>query len=477
MTEKYHIEITGVAVGGKSQEQAIAALARYAGITEERAREMFARAPAIVKRDVPEDLAIRYERKLADLGIGARRVPAAVLELETVDAVAVDSSVEVAGETASVSSTASSATAPSSATPVSRQSASGGHSGGHGRGNGGSGSADQAGQKRHVGFVFSGNGYEYFKIWIVNILLTIVTLGIYAPWAKVRNTQYFYGNTSLDNASFAFTADPVKMLIGRLIAVGLLVVFMVVQSFMPLIGLLLAFSLMFVFPWVLNRTFAFYARNSTYRNIRFRFVGRYTDALINYLGWPIIAMLSLGLLTPFMMFKQKQYLIENHRYGNQSFSFRARVGDFYGLVLIAFGVGLVGVIAGALIGVILGLIYQPLGILSGIGAMIGYAIGILYFITNMQNLIFNNTSLSSHDFKARYEIKSFGWLMVSNFLLTVVTLGLYIPWAKVRVAQYAAEHTAVDVAQDLDKFAAISQPDESAFGEEFGDVFDMEVGF
>ena len=34
---------------------------------------------------------------------------------------------------------------------------------------------------------FNGKGFEYFKIWIVNIFLTIVTLGIYSAWAKVRN--------------------------------------------------------------------------------------------------------------------------------------------------------------------------------------------------------------------------------------------------------------------------------------------------
>jgi len=35
-------------------------------------------------------------------------------------------------------------------------------------------------------FVFHGTGREYFKIWIVNLVLTIATLGIYAAWAKVR---------------------------------------------------------------------------------------------------------------------------------------------------------------------------------------------------------------------------------------------------------------------------------------------------
>ena len=40
---------------------------------------------------------------------------------------------------------------------------------------------------RKLPLEFRGNGYEYFRIWIVNILLTIMTLGIYSAWAKVRN--------------------------------------------------------------------------------------------------------------------------------------------------------------------------------------------------------------------------------------------------------------------------------------------------
>jgi len=68
-------------------------------------------------------------------------------------------------------------------------------------------------------FSFSGKGGEYFKIWIVNILLSIVTLGIYSAWAKVRRKRYFYGCTTLAGSSFEYHANPVKILIGRVIVV------------------------------------------------------------------------------------------------------------------------------------------------------------------------------------------------------------------------------------------------------------------
>ena len=44
---------------------------------------------------------------------------------------------------------------------------------------------------------FVGSGSEYFRIWIVNLLLTILTLSLYYPFAKVRRMRYFHGATEV----------------------------------------------------------------------------------------------------------------------------------------------------------------------------------------------------------------------------------------------------------------------------------------
>jgi uncharacterized membrane protein YjgN (DUF898 family) len=58
-----------------------------------------------------------------------------------------------------------------------------------------------------VALRFTGQAGEYFRIWIVNVCLSIVTLGIYSAWAKVRRKRYFYGNTLLKDAAFEYLAD------------------------------------------------------------------------------------------------------------------------------------------------------------------------------------------------------------------------------------------------------------------------------
>src|SRR6185436_21043973 len=69
---------------------------------------------------------------------------------------------------------------------------------------------------------FTGRAGEYFRIWIVNVFLTVITLGIYSAWAKVRRNRYLYSSVRLAGASFEYLANPVQILKGRLIAVGLL---------------------------------------------------------------------------------------------------------------------------------------------------------------------------------------------------------------------------------------------------------------
>ena len=71
----------------------------------------------------------------------------------------------------------------------------------------------------------SGTGAEYFRIWVVNLLLTLVTFGVYSAWAKVRKTRYFCQNTRLDGHAFDYHGAPLAILRGRMLAAVLLVAY------------------------------------------------------------------------------------------------------------------------------------------------------------------------------------------------------------------------------------------------------------
>ncbi len=96
---------------------------------------------------------------------------------------------------------------------------------------------------------FRGTAREYFGIWLTNIVLTILTLGIYSAWADVRTRRYFYGNTILDGETLDYTAKPISLLKGRAIVFGVILAAAIGNHVFP--GIDVFWLLIPVIPWIL----------------------------------------------------------------------------------------------------------------------------------------------------------------------------------------------------------------------------------
>jgi uncharacterized membrane protein YjgN (DUF898 family) len=200
--------------------------------------------------------------------------------------------------------------------------------------------SSQTSNQKHTPVIFEGKTSEYFGIWIVNLLLSIVTLGIYSAWAKVRRKKYFYNNTLIDNVGFDYHAKPISILKGRLIAVALLVAAInpILQS--------LVFLVIFIFlPWLVVRGSIFNARNTSHRGLRFDFVGTVGQAVRVFIGLPLLTMITLGLAAPYAAHEKNQFLVNNHRFGLSQFDMKRVVKEFYKVYLILIVVPLIGILA------------------------------------------------------------------------------------------------------------------------------------
>lgn len=329
--------------------------------------------------------------------------------------------------------------------------------------------AREAAVIREVPFEFYGKGFEFFRIWIVNLVLSIVTLGIYSAWAKVRTQRYFYGNTVCDGASFAYLADPLGILKGRLVAFGMLLVYMLADQFVPLLGAVLMLGFVAIFPWVMVRGLAFRNHNSAWRGVRFGFDGALGEAYRVFLLWPMAGAFTLGLLFPYAVYRQQQFIVGNSRYGVEPLQFEAKAGAFYMIALAVIGIGVGGFLLAMLIGAVAPLL-TPLAMAASYLAI--FAVSNVMFI----NLRYNNTRLGAHALQANYQFGSYAALMLTNTLALGLTLGLFYPWAKVRNARYAAQHIALVADGDLGEFAAAQRDQVSATGGEIGDMFDVDLG-
>ncbi|TXC67569.1 DUF898 domain-containing protein [Piscinibacter aquaticus] len=105
------------------------------------------------------------------------------------------------------------------------------------------------------------------------MLLTLLTLGLYYPWAKVRRLRYFHGNTLVGENPFGFHADPRKMLRGYLLVALLLVLYSAAGHFSPTAGFIAFVILAAVWPALLKSSMQFRTANTSWRGLRFRFRG------------------------------------------------------------------------------------------------------------------------------------------------------------------------------------------------------------
>jgi len=329
-------------------------------------------------------------------------------------------------------------------------------------------------QQEHT-FEFTADGWEYFRIWIVNLLLTVVTLGIYSAWAKVRRLQYFYRNTRLADASFEYHGTPMAILKGRLIGAGLLLVYIVAGKLNPLLGIAIALLISLAMPWLIVRSLRFKLHNSSYRGLRFAFTGSDRDAYRVFLLFPILTVLTLYLLTPFTHQRIKQYQHNNSKFGDTLFNFDASVGSFYGIYLKAVSVMiLLGILAA-----ILASTGQPavLLLLPFLLTLLPVAMLFIfaYLAVSLPNLIWNSTGLGEHTLYSRMNVRPYLWIAFTNLLGVVFTLGLFIPFAEVRMTRYKLEHMGLLAQGDLAEFVAGQEQQISATGEETADMFDVDI--
>lgn len=365
-------------------------------------------------------------------------------------------------------------------------------------------------------FEFTGTGAEYFRIWVVNLLLTLLTCGIYSAWAKVRRLQYFYRNTRVAGAIFDYHGEPKAILKGRILALVLVVAYKVSYDVSAAAAVIVALLLAGIMPWLLARAFRFKMVNSSYRGLRFHFRGTVGNAyrmlilfpvvlgIIGLFVWSLVTsfsrspgigvillaallpLIALGATIPLAHYYLKRYQHDNADFGQTPFYFQARAVEFFKTYGKAVGFFFLGTIPAAIFGFLTAGLYEYL-----LGTVFGWLFAVLYGLlsayafylfvrpyleSRLQNLVWNNTELGMHRFESKAKARSLLWIHATNLILITLTFGLYKPFAAVRLAKYRVESMTLIPAGELDEFSADQHADSAgAMGQEAGDLFDIDI--
>jgi len=349
-------------------------------------------------------------------------------------------------------------------------------------------------QVQHYKLEFTGTAGEYFRIWIVNTFLTILTLGIYGAWAKVRTRRYFYTHTNLAGHSFEYLANPMAILKGNLIIGGGLILYYSANAYDPVFSSLLAIVFWLSMPFLVYKALRFYAHNSAFRNIRFRFLGTLGGSYKTYFLLPLAIPFTLGLIMPYWVFRRKDYFFNNVAFGTTNNTFSGLSGPFYrayGMAALMF-LGIIA-LAGTGIGAGIGASSFLKGVTSSGPETVGKAVFLIpiisylamliimtlmqqYLYARLTNYCWEQSRLGRIQFQSTIGVRNLLWIRLTNIAAIIFSLGLLVPWAKVRRVGYIIGNLAVVTEHNLDDFTAAVEPDESAYGDSAADFFDMEIG-
>ena len=372
---------------------------------------------------------------------------------------------------------------------------------------------------------FTASGSEYFCIWTINLLLTVVTLGFYMPFAKVRRLRYFYANTLVGGQPLAFHGDPWKMLRGYVLMLVLFGGYALAGHFSPWLALGVFVLLALLWPALWRSSLRFRMHNTSWRGLRFGFAGPVADAYKALLPlfvpslvflaanawflsdvdkedeaavnaamlaqgpWLLMGFGLLAVLTPLCLSLIKRYQHGGYRYAGQQGEFNAGARPFYMLVLKALGLMLLAFMAmGLLLGLafwVFGAAFKPQGLAGGLvfgGVSLIAYVGVwsllgAYFGARMQNLVWNATRSQSLIFSSHLHVRPLAALTCKNLLLMVVTLGVYRPFAVVNTTALRLQAVHIELQGDIDTWqAAGAQRTDATTGEMAGDFFGIDVG-
>ena len=263
------------------------------------------------------------------------------------------------------------------------------------------------------------------------MFLTVVTLGIYYFWAKVRVRKYLLSESEFEGDRFAYHGTAKELLIGFLKAVLVfgvpLFLLGIVQGLLvriPAVRVLLGSPHLChrpgLIPFAIVGARRYRLSRTSWRDIRFSFRGRALDFIKLFVTGSFLSGITLGLYYPFFETRRHGFLVSHSYFGNQKFDFDGKGRDLFGSFLV----------------VIL-LFFPTLGLIW------------FWYQAKKQRYFWEHTSLATAHFHSTVTGTRLFLLTVGNLLLLVVTLGLGFPWIMVRNVRFAFRYLTLEGPLDL----------------------------
>lgn len=299
---------------------------------------------------------------------------------------------------------------------------------------------------------FTGKGAQFFGIWAVNIILTIITLGLYYPWAKVAIRKYFWNETSIEDDRFIFHGTGKELFKGFVIAYLMIFALLAFSSFSKFGIIVFYIGIMLLVPYAIFGAWRYRLSRTSWRGIYFSYFGKMSEFLTMYFPELFLTIITFGIYGSWMRVKIMRYLFSHTDFGQYELDFEGEGGDLFSINLL-----------GTILTIFTFYIYLP------------------WYIANRFNFTINNISI--HDGEKKVYLKSylkggdlFG-VFIINALIVVFTLGIGYPWAIMRYFKVLIESIEIPGELNLDNLEQRADDFNDATADDMLDILDLGLDF
>ncbi len=382
-------------------------------------------------------------------------------------------------------------------------------------------------QPEFIRLQFHGRSGDYFSIWIVNLFLTLVTLGVYSPWAKIRKMKYINQATEFKGSRMDYHAQPLPILIGRIIALVIFGLYFWGGQINWTVGILGFFLMVLVGPFLFVKSMRFKTKYTSYRNVRFGFHGKLDDAyrlwfrygaflfvtsfisilclkifgqlpvttgkdkaaalaiwshptMITIMSIAVVNIIYMLIMGRKILNASYSYIYNNLSYGGTRVSIHTDSSAVFShvfmpylraigwMVLIALTVvaclGLIRITGTIMLILIVPLIFTFYGLIFYLSVLFPY-------LTN--TYIWGRLHAGPYQSRIVLSKKDFVWVVFTNLFVMIFSFGLMIPWAQMRYRKLLTESKYLSV-DNLDQFVETAASSASPIAEEILGIFDLD---
>lgn len=296
-------------------------------------------------------------------------------------------------------------------------------------------------------------------MYIVNILLMGITLGLYYPWAKAKVLRYMHSETELEGERFVFHGTGQELFIGFLKFIGIVAALMATMALAPyllgafgaVIALVLYLGAILVgVPYAIHGSMRYNTSRTSWNEVHFGYRGELWPFVQKFVGGQLLTMITIGIYGAWFVQDVRKYIINNLRFGDVTFKYEGKGMDFFLL-------NLKGIV----------LTICTLGIY------------IFWYSKDLFQYQLDNTyaNQKGDDIKFSTTVTGVDLLVhgLTNALLIVFTLGIGMPWAQVRTLRFIYSHIVIEGNFNPEKLRDTEAEYRDALGEDMADAMDVSV--